>query len=43
VAARSKFTRIPKIDDLVLAGATPELISIYCAVSDYANNMNGHF
>lgn len=41
MAARSKFTRIPKIDELLLAGATPELIPTYCAISDYANNKNG--
>ena len=37
MAARSKFTRIPKVHELVLVGATPELIPTYCAISDYAN------
>jgi hypothetical protein len=41
VALRSKFTRIPKISDLVLSGVPAEAIPTYCALSDYANNKTG--
>ena len=38
---KPKFTRIPKINDLVLAGVPTEAIPTYCALSDYANNKSG--
>ena len=39
--AKPKFTRIPKVEALVLAGVPTEAIPIYCALSDYANNKSG--
>ena len=41
MAAKRKFTRIPKIQDLILAGVPTEVISTYCALSDYTNNTTG--
>jgi len=41
VAAQSKFTRIPKISDFVLAGVSTEVIPTYCALADYTNNKTG--
>jgi DNA-binding transcriptional ArsR family regulator len=41
VAARRKFTRIPKVRDLILAGVPTEVIPTYCALSDYTNNSTG--
>jgi len=41
VAAKRKFTRIPKIQDLILAGVPTEVIPTYCALSDYTNNKTG--
>ena len=41
VAVRSKFTRIPKISDFVLAGVPAEVIPTYCALADYTNNKTG--
>ena len=41
MAVRSKFTRIPKISDLVLAVIPTEVIPIYCALADYSNNKTG--
>jgi hypothetical protein len=41
VAAKRKFTRIPKINDLITAGVPAEAISTYCALSDYSNNKTG--
>ena len=41
MAARPKFTRIPKVSDLVFAGAPAEAIPTYCALADYANNKTG--
>ncbi len=41
MAARSKFTRIPKISDFVLAGVPAEVIPTYCALADYTNNKTG--
>src|SRR3954452_22734911 len=37
----SKFTRIPKVFDLIEAGVPAEEISTYCALTDYANNKTG--
>jgi DNA-binding transcriptional ArsR family regulator len=41
VAAKLKFTRIPKMRDLILAGVPAEAIPTYCALTDYANNKTG--
>jgi DNA-binding transcriptional ArsR family regulator len=41
VPAKPKFTRIPKIRDLMEAGVTAEAIPTYCALTDYANNKTG--
>jgi DNA-binding transcriptional ArsR family regulator len=41
VAARSRFTRIPKVHDLVLAGVPTEVIPTYCALADHTNNKTG--
>ena len=41
MAARPKFTRIPKISEILFAGAPAEAIPTYCALSDYANNKTG--
>jgi DNA-binding transcriptional ArsR family regulator len=41
VAQKPKFTRIPKVEALVLAGVPTEAIPTYCALADYANNRNG--
>jgi DNA-binding transcriptional ArsR family regulator len=41
VAVRSRFTRIPKVHDLILAGVPTEVIPTYCALADYSNNKSG--
>ena len=41
MAQKPKFTRIPKVEALVLAGVPTEAIPTYCALSDYANNKTG--
>ena len=41
MAVRARFTRIPKVEDLVASGVPAEAISTYCALSDYANNKSG--
>jgi DNA-binding transcriptional ArsR family regulator len=41
LAAKRKFTRIPKIQSLILAGVPTEVIPTYCALSDYTNNKTG--
>ena len=41
MAARPKFTRIPKIPDLITAGVPAEAIGTYCALADYSNNKTG--
>jgi DNA-binding transcriptional ArsR family regulator len=41
VAVKSRFTRIPKVSDLVLAGVPTEVIPTYCALADYSNNKTG--
>ena len=38
---KPKFTRIPKVCDLIGAGVPAEAISTYCALTDYANNKTG--
>ena len=41
MAGKPKFTRIPKVPDLISAGIPAEVISIYLALADHANNRNG--
>ena len=41
MAVRSRFTRIPKVQDLILAGVPTEVIPTYCALADYSNNKTG--
>jgi DNA-binding transcriptional ArsR family regulator len=41
VAVRSRFTRIPKVQDLILAGVPTEAIPTYCALADFSNNKTG--
>jgi DNA-binding transcriptional ArsR family regulator len=41
VAVKPKFTRIPKINQLIYAGVPTEAIPTYCALSDYASNKTG--
>jgi DNA-binding transcriptional ArsR family regulator len=41
VPQKPKFTRIPKVEALVLAGVPTEAIPTYCALSDYSNNKSG--
>ena len=41
MAQKPRFTRIPKVEALVLAGVPTEAIPTYCALSDYANNKSG--
>jgi len=41
VAERAKFTRIPKVNDLITVGVPTEVIPTYCALTDYTNNKTG--
>ena len=41
MATRPKFTRIPKVRDLMEARVPAEAIPTYCALTDYANNKTG--
>jgi DNA-binding transcriptional ArsR family regulator len=41
VVGKPKFTRIPKIPDLVSQGVPTECISTYAALADHANNRTG--
>jgi DNA-binding transcriptional MocR family regulator len=41
VAAKPRFTRIPKTTALVQAGVPADAISTYCCLADYANNKTG--
>jgi DNA-binding transcriptional ArsR family regulator len=41
VPAKPKFTRIPKVEELVGSGVPAEAIPTYCALTDYANNKTG--
>jgi len=41
VARKPKFTRIPKIPDLVAQGVPTEAIPTYCCLADHANNKTG--
>ena len=39
--AKPKFTRIPKVHDLMWAGVPAEAIPTYAALADYASNKSG--
>ena len=41
MAAKRKFTRIPKTTELLAAGVPTEVIPTYCALADHANNKTG--
>ena len=41
VAVRSRFTRIPKVHDLIMAGVPTEAIATYAALADHADNKTG--
>jgi DNA-binding transcriptional ArsR family regulator len=41
VAAKQKFTRVPKIQHMIEAGVPTEVIPTYCALADYTNNKTG--
>ena len=41
MAPKPKFTRIPKIPDLVAQGVPTEAIPTYCCLADHANNKTG--
>ena len=41
MAVRARFTRIPKVHDLVMAGVPTEAIPTYCALADHADNKSG--
>jgi Helix-turn-helix domain len=41
VAGQRKFTRIPKVNDLVHRGVPTEVIPTYCALADYSSNKTG--
>src|ERR687890_2037689 len=38
---KPRFTRIPKVEAVVLAGVPAEAIPTYCALADYSNNKSG--
>ncbi len=39
--AKARFTRIPKVDQLIASGVPTEVIPTYCALADYSNNKTG--
>ena len=41
MAGKPKFTRIPKVQQLIAAGVPTEAIPTYCALADHANNKTG--
>ena len=41
VAVRARYTRIPKVHDLIMAGVPTEVIATYAALADHANNRTG--
>jgi DNA-binding transcriptional ArsR family regulator len=41
VPAKPRFTRIPKVHDLIQAGVPTEVIPTYCALADFSNNKTG--
>jgi len=41
VTVRARFTRIPKVHDLIAAGVPTEAIATYAALADHAHNKSG--
>jgi DNA-binding transcriptional ArsR family regulator len=41
LAVKPKFTRIPKVPELIAQGVPTEAIPTYCALADHANNKTG--
>ena len=41
MAGKPKFTRIPKVQQLLQSGVPTEAIPTYCALADHANNSTG--
>ena len=41
MAVRARFTRIPKVHDLITAGVPTEAIATYAALADHADNKSG--
>ncbi len=41
MAVKARFTRIPKVHQLISAGIPTEVIPTYCALADYSNNKTG--
>ena len=41
MAVRARFTRIPKVSDLITAGVPTEAIATYAALADHADNTTG--
>ncbi len=41
MAVRARFTRIPKVHDLIMAGVPTEAIATYAALADHADNKSG--
>ncbi len=41
MVGKPKFTRIPKVQDLIRQGVPAEAISTYAALADYADNKTG--
>ncbi len=41
MAVTSRFTRIPKVHDLIMAGVPTEAIATYAALADHADNKSG--
>ena len=41
MAVRARFTRIPKVSDLITAGVPTEAIATYAALADHADNKSG--
>jgi DNA-binding transcriptional MocR family regulator len=41
VGINQKFTRIPKVPNLLAAGVPTEVIPTYCCLSDFSNNKTG--
>ncbi len=37
----ARFTRIPKVEQLIASGVPAEVIPTYCALADYSNNKSG--
>ena len=37
----AKFTRIPKVEHLIVSGVPTEVIPTYCCLADYSNNKSG--